>query len=266
MARYVTRPRLGDEGLVLGPMTIIAKRAANRWGEAALAIDGNEDRILALIAVAYWRPANPEAIETLRCVSKILSSRNPALAPILIAQVGLGPVDKDERAAFRLFCTEKLLDAGITPGELVKGLGLTKYSPDQPRIPAGNTGGGQWTSGSVSGDAYRPVEPAFTASANLGSQQPSGEPGTIQVASGDGTPGNNQRQNEQVTAVVRILGLTPARDSSFTGRSRARATASRKSCRSQKTCSVGSGEANQHAKQHRHFPTSGRADRVVRSR
>ena len=26
-----------------------------------------------------------------------------------------------------------------------------KYSPDQPRVPAGNTGGGQWTSGSGGG-------------------------------------------------------------------------------------------------------------------
>ncbi len=76
MARFVTRPRLGEEGLTLGPMTIIAKRVA-----------------------------------------------------------------------FRLFCAEKLLDAGVTPYELMDGLRLAKYAPDQPRVPAGNPDGGQWTSG-----------------------------------------------------------------------------------------------------------------------
>jgi len=30
---------------------------------------------------------------------------------------------------------------------------LRKYSPDQPRVPAGQTGGGQWTSGDGGGDA-----------------------------------------------------------------------------------------------------------------
>ncbi len=144
MARFAARPRLGEEGLTLGPMTVIAKRVANRWGEPALAID--EARVLALLAVAYWRPAAPQITDTLHRVSKALSGRNPALAPILLAQGGLERIETDERVAFRLFCAEKLLDVGVTPRELVKGLGLAKYAPDQPRVPAGNPDGGQWTS------------------------------------------------------------------------------------------------------------------------
>lgn len=151
-ARYAARPRLGEEGLTLGPMTVIAKRVANRWGEPVLAID--EERILALLAVACWRPAALQIIDTLHHVSKTLSGRNPTLAPILITQAGLGRIDETEQVAFRLFCAEKLLDARVAPRELVKGLGLSNYAPDQPRVPAGNPDGGQWTSegGAGSGD------------------------------------------------------------------------------------------------------------------
>jgi HK97 family phage portal protein len=35
---------------------------------------------------------------------------------------------------------------------------LAKYSPDQPRVPAGNSDGGQWTSGGVDGDAVSDEE------------------------------------------------------------------------------------------------------------
>lgn len=35
--------------------------------------------------------------------------------------------------------------------QLLRDLLLRKYSPDQPRVPAGNSGGGQWTSGSGGG-------------------------------------------------------------------------------------------------------------------
>lgn len=31
-----------------------------------------------------------------------------------------------------------------------------KYNPSQPRVPAGSSGGGQWTSGSGGGDGHRP--------------------------------------------------------------------------------------------------------------
>lgn len=94
-------------------------------------------------------------IDNLRRAAKALAGRNPTLAPILIAQAGLGSLDADERVAFRLFAAERLLDTGLAPRDLMKGLGLdpwpldalAKYSPNQPRVPAGNPGGGDWTSG-----------------------------------------------------------------------------------------------------------------------
>ncbi|MGA8170798.1 MAG: hypothetical protein WB816_08210 [Methylocystis sp.] len=47
--------------------------------------------------------------------------------------------------AYRLFLAEELLDAGMSPAGLMKGLGfdapargLAKYDPSQPRVPAGS--------------------------------------------------------------------------------------------------------------------------------
>ncbi|MGO9675188.1 MAG: hypothetical protein ACLPSF_13650 [Methylocella sp.] len=71
----------------------------------------------------------------------------------------------DEEQAFRLFLADRLMASGFSPRELCKELGfalpagLKKYSPDQPRVPAGNgrasgrfgSAGGGSTSASGSG-------------------------------------------------------------------------------------------------------------------
>ena len=57
--------------------------------------------------------------------------------------------------AYRLFLAEELLDAGMSPAALMKGLGfdapargLAKYDPNQPRVPAGSgRNSGRWGSG-----------------------------------------------------------------------------------------------------------------------
>jgi hypothetical protein len=66
-----------------------------------------------------------------------------------------------------------LVDCGLSARELFKGLDLeapperpfTKYNPDQPRVPRGNPGGGQWTSEGAGGatlrdGVYRPAADA----------------------------------------------------------------------------------------------------------
>ena len=55
-----------------------------------------------------------------------------------------------------MFVADALIEAGVDPSDIVKGLGLgpmplpgalDKYNPDQPRVPAGNgLMSGQWTS------------------------------------------------------------------------------------------------------------------------
>lgn len=71
-----------------------------------------------------------------------------------------------------------------------------KYSPDQPRRPGGQSGGGQWTSGGGVGEASS--QPLTIGSRTDGD-----------IAANDGTPRSNQAQNKQVDDVVRILRLTP---------------------------------------------------------
>jgi hypothetical protein len=154
LSRYARSPQFDDDGLTLGPMVVVTKRAADRWGAPILEIDGCEKRILSLLAVAYWRPIRPIVIDQLMRASKALGGRNPALAPILIAQSGLGRIDEDERTAFRLFAAEKLLDAGVDSHDLMKGLGLDPwpldaiavYNPKQPRVPKDDPSrtGGRW--------------------------------------------------------------------------------------------------------------------------
>jgi hypothetical protein len=152
LARFRRALAIGDAGLVIGPLSLVARKAVDRFGSPHLAIDGAERRILALLSVAYWRAVDASAIGQLRRASVAFSRGNRAQAAILFAHIGLPRLDEDERIGFRLFAAEKLLDAGVAPRELMKGLGLdarpldhfAAYNPDQPRVLAGQSGGGQW--------------------------------------------------------------------------------------------------------------------------
>lgn len=62
-------PNIAEAGLVLGAGTVLARRITDRHGRSTFAIDGNEGRILALLAVAYGRAVEPEIIFHLRRAS-----------------------------------------------------------------------------------------------------------------------------------------------------------------------------------------------------
>jgi hypothetical protein len=89
-------------------------------------------------------------------VSKHWQDGDKCLAAIYLAQSGLGKLDK--QSACRLSLAAQLLDAGLTPRELARELGLppmqpqiSKYDDNQPRVPAGNgRESGRWTSGAAS--------------------------------------------------------------------------------------------------------------------
>jgi hypothetical protein len=71
----------------------------------------------------------------------------------------------DRSDAYRLFLAEELLDAGMSPAALMKGLGfdapargLAKYDPNQPRVPAGSgKNSGRWGSGGGAAQAPTPA-------------------------------------------------------------------------------------------------------------
>jgi hypothetical protein len=79
----------------------------------------------------------------LRRVAKHRQGGDKCLAAIHLAQMGLPGIGED--AAYRLALAAELVEAGVTPRELARELGLSpiqldvsKYDEVQPRVPAGS--------------------------------------------------------------------------------------------------------------------------------
>ena len=128
------------------------------------------------------------------------------LALTHLALSGLAKLAHPKEDARRLFLADALIEAGVEPSDIVKALGLgpappealEKYNPDQPRVPAGNTDGGQWTSGDSSG-----------ATAGSTTKKPSG----VQVADASDTRGH------EVTTDATSRGDTlPTVDAAYQGK------------------------------------------------
>jgi len=71
-----------DDGLVLGA-TLLAPLRRDARGMPALVIDGNEGRILALLAIAYGRMVDPAVLGNIRRAARMgprraLSRSNPS--------------------------------------------------------------------------------------------------------------------------------------------------------------------------------------------
>lgn len=142
-----------SDGLVLGN-TVLAPLRDDRDGAPEVAIDGAEERILVLLAVAYGRTARAGILGNVRRAARYWHQGENDLAAIEIALGGLPPLADEKKASARLSLGDQLLVEGLTPRELMKAGGLDPasldflkagYNPDQPRVPAGNPDGGQWT-------------------------------------------------------------------------------------------------------------------------
>jgi hypothetical protein len=127
---------LTERGLVLGG-TLLAKMS-----DYGLCIVGEEERILTLLAVARKGDVDEAALSALLRVSKYWQSGDKCLAASHLAQSGLGKFDR--QAAHRVALAAELVDAGVTPREIRRDLGLrplqlgvSKYDENQPRVPAG---------------------------------------------------------------------------------------------------------------------------------
>ncbi len=145
---------IGDDGLVLGAGTILARMTRDSFGEPALDLEEGEDRLHALLAAAHGRPMSPDLPRHLGEAFAHLRRGDKAMANIRLAYARIPRLD-DRSDAYRLFLAEELLDAGMSPAALMKGLGfdplrrgLAKYDPNQPRVPAGSgRNSGRWGSG-----------------------------------------------------------------------------------------------------------------------
>jgi len=67
-----------EAGLVLGVGTVLAKRCTDCWGRPSLAIDGNEERLLALLSVAHGRAVDPRVIDHIRRAGRSYAQARPA--------------------------------------------------------------------------------------------------------------------------------------------------------------------------------------------
>lgn len=163
--------RFDDAGLILGLGTVLS-----RAGPSArdISIDVSELRLLTLLAAAHRQPAPPLGLAHLRKAADRWRGGEDALASMHLALSGLDRLRRPVSDARRLFFTDRLLNGGFAPETVVRALDLTqpkddvsKYSPDQPRVPAGSgRTGGQWTSGGAS--------PTTSGSSDLSGRQSGG--------------------------------------------------------------------------------------------
>jgi hypothetical protein len=86
-------------------------------------LDGEEGRMLTLLAVAYGRNVPKATLGSFRWASKHWQSGDKYLAAIHLAQNGLGKLDA--QGAYRLSLAAELIDAGIAPRKLAPQLGLS---------------------------------------------------------------------------------------------------------------------------------------------
>jgi len=141
-----------EAGLMLGAGTPISPMRRDGEGVETLYLSG-EDRILALLTVAFSAPVNAALLIKLRHASKLWELGDKSLAQIYLEHLRLPKLETEEQA-FRLFLADHLIASGYSPRGLCKVLGfdlpkgLRKFDSDQPRDDHG-----RWTSGGGGGDA-----------------------------------------------------------------------------------------------------------------
>ena len=154
-------PAFTEAGLTFGAGTVLAKRIADCRGRPVIAIDGNEERILALLAVAYGRAVKSGVIDHIRRADAQYACGEIGLALIHLARARLPRLADPKGGAHRLFIGEALLEDGLAPRDLLKLCGIDPaildgikkdFDPAEPRIPAGNgIESGEWTNDYGSG-------------------------------------------------------------------------------------------------------------------
>jgi hypothetical protein len=120
-------------------------------------------RLIALLTAAHRRPIAASGLRYLERALKAKRDGDIALAHMHIALSRLGTLARPREDARRMFVIEALIDDGVEPNAILKGFGvdsaengpvLDKYSPDQPRVPAGaGRASGRWKSGDWTAEA-----------------------------------------------------------------------------------------------------------------
>jgi hypothetical protein len=171
---------INEAGLVLGAGTVLARMTRDEYGALHLDLKADAPRVFALLAAAYARSVSPDVLRHIDGASEQWRRGDKALANIRLAFARL-PRLEDRAGAFRLFHAEILLEQGLSPRALIRALGfdavaadLTKYDPNQPRVPAGSgRESGRWGNGSGSPSSSDRAQP--TRSREAGSRPQSAD-------------------------------------------------------------------------------------------
>src|ERR1700693_2773177 len=100
---------LTEKGLVLGAGTVLVKGCPDGSGRAGVSIDGHEERLLALLAVAYGRAVPPHVLGNIRRAARNCAGEERCLALIHLAHSGLPQLEEGEAAPFRLFAAQQMI-------------------------------------------------------------------------------------------------------------------------------------------------------------
>ena len=138
--------------LTLGAGTRLAKLGATL----------DEARLAALLTSAHGGPIEASRLALVRRAVETWRDGDRAVALTHLALSRLAKLGAPLEGARRQFLADALMNAGVAPDVIVAALTnetaisqppAMKYSPDQPRVPAGSPDGGQWTNGDWAGDA-----------------------------------------------------------------------------------------------------------------
>lgn len=156
--------RFADAGLVLGG-TVLATAGVSGTD---ISIDIAEPRLLALLSAAHRRLPTVWELAHLRKAAERWGEGEDSLTAMHLALSGLSRLMRPNADAHRLFLADSLLQAGVDAAVLMRALDLgvspdeqvSKYSPDQPRVPAGSgPTSGEWTTAATSSDATSHANP-----------------------------------------------------------------------------------------------------------
>ena len=102
---------LTTEGLILGAGTVLVAATAPR---RLSSLQGQEPRVLALLAAACGRPIGPSVLGEIERAAKAWREGDDCLAHIHLAHTGLHPLRDAQAAAYRLFLADGALCAGAS--------------------------------------------------------------------------------------------------------------------------------------------------------
>ncbi len=114
------------------------------------------------MTAAHMRALEASSLKHVLLALKAKYDGDDPLAQMHVALSRLGTLARPSEDARRLFFIDEIIEGGVEPAVIMKGLGLDpadsgllveKYSPDQPRVAAGNPDGGRWTIGNFEGGA-----------------------------------------------------------------------------------------------------------------